>query len=126
MGNKCKFSVDGIACLLERSFKGMYSHKHKRAAFCYKIGVCIQTVWIYRPFLCSNWPDLKIFRNALKHGLLCCECIEADNGYKAKDPKCMRAPGYAKFLDNKHRQKRIIRLENSMRPLINKSSSTKY
>lgn len=43
--------------------------------------------WVYAPFLCGTWPDIKIFRNKFTLVLLDCEYVVVDNGYQ-----------YAKFI----------------------------
>jgi hypothetical protein len=51
----------------------------------YEVAICIQTgdiVWIYGPFPCGKWPDIKIFRWNLKLCLAPVEMVEADRGYK--------------------------------------------
>ena len=46
------------------------------------------------PFKCGKWPDIKIFRSALKHLLLPQEKVEADAGYRG-DRK-VRHPGHVR------------------------------
>jgi hypothetical protein len=93
--------------LLDRRyfFIGLYSHKFKKAALRYELGVCIRTgdlVWIHGPFPAGDWNDLAIFLNAIKYYLLPGECVEADDGYKAEDPAVVRAPGAVRFMEDKH------------------------
>jgi hypothetical protein len=40
-------------------------------------------VWIYGPFPCDSWPDLKIFRSNLKIKLAPREKLEADKATEA-------------------------------------------
>ena len=103
--NKCKVSVDGVDCLAEGSFKAFYSHKFKKAALRYELAVCIRTgdlVWIHGPFPCGDWPDINIFRDAIKGHLLPGECVEADDGYKADDPSVVRAPSAPRYMEDTH------------------------
>lgn len=104
VGNKCKVTVDGVDCLAEGSGKAFYSHKFKKAAFRYELGVCIRTgdiVLIHGPFPPGDWPDLNIFRDAIKEALELGECVEADDGYRAEDPACVRAPSAPRFMEDK-------------------------
>jgi hypothetical protein len=105
VGNKCKVTVDGVDCLVGGTFIGLYSHKFKKAALRYELGVCIQTgdlVWIRGPFPAGDWNNLAIFLDAIKHYLFPGECVEADDSYKAEDPAIVRAPGAVRFMEDKH------------------------
>ena len=42
-------------------------------------------VWVYGPFPCGAWPDLKMFRRKLMHMLEFGECVEADKGYMGEE-----------------------------------------
>lgn len=56
--------------------------------------MCIQTghiVWVNGPFPCGAWPDIKIFRSALKYQLPAGEKVEADAGYRGEN-QCIRTP----------------------------------
>ena len=71
--------------------KSLFSHKFKRAGLRYEIAVCATTgeiVWVHGPFPCGSFPDLRIFRLALK-GLLQAtnEKAIADRGYR--DETCI-------------------------------------
>jgi len=103
IGNKCKVTVDGVDCLAQGTFKAFYTQKLNKSALRYELAVCIRTgdlVWIHGPFPCGDWPDLNIFRDAIKHQLLPGECVEADDGYKAEDPLVVRAPGAARYMED--------------------------
>lgn len=80
-------SVDGTDFLIYEPtpfWTGWYSHKFNGPALRYEVAICIQTgdiVWIHGPFAAGAWPDVKIFRHALKNLLERGERVEADNGY---------------------------------------------
>jgi len=105
VGNKCKITVDGVDCFMKGNKKQFYTKKLNKSAMRYELGVCIRTgdlVWINGPFPPGDWNDLDIFRNALLHMLEDGECVEADDGYKAEDPRVVRAPGAVRFMEDKH------------------------
>lgn len=93
----CKVTVDGTDCRIfePKPFNSKwYSHKFKKAGLRYEVAVCIKTgdiVWINGPFPCGQWPDLKIFRRALKYLLGDGEMVEADLGYRG-EPNFVRTP----------------------------------
>ena len=75
-----------------RSFK---THKFKQAGLRYEIALCILTgdiVWVMGPFPCGDWPDINVFRYALKHQLGPSERVEADDGYIGEDPIKTKVP----------------------------------
>ena len=80
--------MDGTDCKIQQptpSSKKWYSHKFKSAGLWWEVVVCIKTgdiVWIYGPFPCGKWPDIKIYRRRLKHMLRPGEMVEADAGYR--------------------------------------------
>jgi hypothetical protein len=87
IGNACLVSVDGTDFQIYQwkpFWRGWFSHKFKGPGVRYEVGLCIMTghiVWIHGPFPCGKWPDLKIFRNALKQQLSPGEKVQADLGY---------------------------------------------
>lgn len=109
VGNTCKVTIDGVDCFVEGSNKAFYTKKLNKSAIRYELGVCIRTgdlVWIHGPFPCGDWNDLSIFRSAMKSQLPPGECVEADDGYIAEDPQVVRAPGAARFMEDKHWHKK--------------------
>ena len=97
--NDCLVSVDGTDCKIPLQItnpKAFYSHKFKGSGLRYEVGVCIMTghiVWVMGPFPCGDWPDINIFRYALKHRLDPFERVEADDGYVGEDPANIKVPG---------------------------------
>ena len=90
IGNVALVSVDGTYFQIYQwmpFWKGWYSHKFKGPGVRYEVGLCIQTgkiIWIHGPFPCGRWPDLKIFRSAMKHQLSVGEKVVADKGYRGE------------------------------------------
>jgi hypothetical protein len=69
----------------------------------YEVAVCIKTgdiVWINGPFPCSDWPDIKIFRQALQYELAENERVEADDGYLGDDPRLIKVPKGQQYLES--------------------------
>ena len=48
--------------------------------------------WINGPYPCKDWPDVNIFRDALKGNLELGERVEADDGYLGESPWVARVP----------------------------------
>lgn len=100
IGNACLVSIDGTDFQIyqwQPFWTGWYSHKFKGPGVRYEVGVCILTgdiVWIHGPYPCGRWPDLKIFRSALK-GLLAAagggEKVAADKGCRGES-QCIVTP----------------------------------
>ena len=68
------------------------SHKYKKPAVRYELGVCIKSgnlCWIHGPFPAGSYPDITIFRHALKQQLGKYEFVEADDGYRGEPTKCL-------------------------------------
>ena len=90
IGNMCLVSVDGTDFQIYQwkpFWRGWFSHKFKGPGVRYEVGLCIMTghiVWIHGPFPCGKWPDLKIFRNAMKQQLSPGEKVQADLGYRGE------------------------------------------
>lgn len=60
-----------------------WSHKFNGPGLRYEIAICIRTgdiVWAHGGVPCSEWPDLRLFRNALLGSLRPGEKIIADRG----------------------------------------------
>jgi hypothetical protein len=90
VGNVALVSIDGTDFEIyqwQPFWTGWYSHKFKGPGLRYEVGLCILTgdiVWIHGPFPCGRWPDLKIFRSALKNALPPGEKVVANLGYRGK------------------------------------------
>ena len=86
-GSCCLVTVDGTDFAVYEPFPfdpGFFSHKLRRAAVRYEIGICIQTgdiVWVNGPFKAGDWPDLRIARAGLIWELRDGEYYLADGGY---------------------------------------------
>lgn len=97
--NDCLVSVDGTDCEIQRQAacpEAFHSHKHLGPGLRYELAICILTgdiVWVIGPFPCGDWPDVSIFRFALKQLLEEHERVEADDGYVGEDPANVKVPG---------------------------------
>ena len=111
IGNDCLTSVDGTDCLIPRvkgQGKAFHSHKFDGPGLRYEIAVCILTgwiVWVMGPFPCGDWPDISIFRFALKEMLDENERVEADDGYRGEDPLHAKVP---KSMVHGHDEKMLV------------------
>ena len=64
--------------------------------------------WIHGPFLAGKWPDISIFRDALKHYLGKHERVEADDGYRGEAPGKVKYPAsFANPIENEYMQQRV-------------------
>ena len=90
VGKRCKISVDGTDFRLQQQYprRRHYTHKFKTSGYRYEVAVCIQSgdiVWINGPFPAGAFPDINIFRRALKQKLLQArEKAQADLGYRGE------------------------------------------
>ena len=67
--------------------KSCRPYKFKGAGLRYEVGVSIQmghVVWVNGPYPCGRWPDIKIFREDLKHMLDDGEMVIANAGYRGE------------------------------------------
>ena len=90
--------------------KAWFSHKFGGPGVRYEVGVCILTgwiVWVLGPFPCGDWPDISIFRFALKNMLEPNERVEADDGYVGEDPLHVKAP--ASMVHDQDEKRKIMR-----------------
>ena len=83
-------SVDGTDFRIPQQSeqKVCYSHKFKKSGYRYEVALCIATgeiVWTNGPYPCGAYPDINIFRRALK-GMLrqVNEKALADLGYRGE------------------------------------------
>ena len=111
VGNDCLTSVDATDCMIPRvkgQGKAFNSHKFDGPGLRYEIAVCILTgwiVWLMGPFPCGDWPDISIFRFALKEMLDENERVEADDGYLGEDPLHAKVP---KSMVHGHDEKMLV------------------
>lgn len=89
--NNAYLTIDGTDVPIQEPSpwsRHWYSHKLHGAGLRYEIGVSLQgyIVWANGPFPCGQYPDVKIFREALK-ARLGDEMVIADRGYR--DDKCL-------------------------------------
>lgn len=94
VGFKQKITVDGTDFLCHppndgSSRRSWYSHKFKKPAVRYELGVSIQSgdiVWVNGPWRAGSYPDISIFRlGGLRDKLLeNNERAEADLGYRGE------------------------------------------
>lgn len=111
-------TVDGVDCPVYEvdsypQNRRWYSHKFKSAGVRYEVGVCIQTgdiCWINGPFMCGRWPDINIFRVALKRRLHARELVVADRGYRG-DSKCRTPYHIVSRTDQRAMNKALARHE---------------
>ena len=78
--------------------KPFHSHKFKKSALRYEVGVGIKSgdiCWWWGPFEPGIWNDNMIFQSALVHELEEGEWVETDAGYKASAPEHVKCPGTA-------------------------------
>jgi hypothetical protein len=93
VGNLCLISVDGTDFRIYNTlpfWTGWFSHKFKGPGLRYEVALNIMTgdiVWIHGPFPCGKYPDITIFRSALKQELPNNEKAEADLGYRGEAAK---------------------------------------
>lgn len=76
--------------------KPFFSHKFKKSALRYEVGVGIKSgdiCWWWGPFEPGIWNDNMIFQSALVHELEEGERVETDAGYKASAPEHVKCPG---------------------------------
>ena len=93
--NDCLISVDGTDFRIAEYGRLFYSHKFKKSALRYEVGICILTgdiVWTNGPYEPGIWNDIMIFRNALKSNLGEKERVEADDGYVGEAPTHIKCP----------------------------------
>ena len=86
-GKAAKVTVDGTDFETVEYYpfnKGRRSHKLNRPALRYEVGISIATCYIVHingPFLCGEWPDLRVARRWLHRRLEHNEYYLADSGY---------------------------------------------
>lgn len=93
-------------------WSGWFSHKFKGPGLRYEIGLAIQSgdiVWVNGPFPCGQFPDIAIFRRALKNKLMQTgERAEADLGYRG-EPLTIDLPNEGCFTHNQKYIKQVVR-----------------
>ena len=88
------------------------SHKfNKKSGLRYEVAVDILRgfiVWIRGPFPAGAWPDISIFRHALKDHLDTHERVEADDGYRDESPGKVTYPAsFTNPTENEAMQQRV-------------------
>ena len=103
-------TVDGTDYEGPELGRNWYSHKFKRSAVRYEIGLCILTgdiCWVSGPYEAGAWPDIKIFRDSLMSHLEKGERVEADDGYIGEHPQWIKCPkGFANLEETEFVQQR--------------------
>ena len=113
IGNVCLVSVDGTDFKNQEPtpfWAGWHSRKFNGPGLRYEVAICIcsgDVVWIHGPFLCGRWPDLCIFRNALKNELGIGEKAEADKGHRG-EPEHVSVPDCNAFLNAVARRQKAL------------------
>lgn len=88
-------SFDGVDCRIREPIPfscNWHSYKFSGPGVRYEVAVSIKKpniVWVNGAFPCGTYPDLRIFRKALKQKLLLDKLIVADGDYS--DVKCFLA-----------------------------------
>ena len=106
-GRPAKITVDGtdFKTIEYRPFNtGRCSHKLNGPGFKYEIALACKTGYIVHyngPFLCGDWPDLRIACNKLHHMLPRGEYYLCDGGYC-----CQHSPGITNKIFQKKNFKR--------------------
>ena len=113
-GNSALLSVDGsdfrinLGSMQVRKISSWISHKFKKPALRYEVGVCIKTgliCWIHGPFPAGKYNDIKIFKSSLMNALDDDEMVECDDGYPGQDGvNCLR-PIFCNMFDKKRTRK---------------------
>ena len=110
-GNDCLISVDGTDFRVAENGRKFYSHKFKKSALRYEIGLCILTgdvVWLNGPYVAGSHNDITIFRDCLLSHLDHNERVEADDGYRGEHPEFVKCPaGFSNPADNLKMQQRV-------------------
>ena len=96
-GNDCLLSVDGTDVRIALHVcKKFYSHKTKKSALRYEVGLCIKTgdiCWVNGGYPCGEMNDDMVFNGALVHELEEGERVETDGGYRGSAPRHVKCPG---------------------------------
>ena len=88
-------SVDGTDFRIPHSGRRFYTKKFNASGLRYEVALCIKSgkiVWVIGPYECGSWPDINIFRNALRSELDDGERVEADDGYVGDAPQHVKCP----------------------------------
>lgn len=89
-------SIDGTDIRVPEKGPDWWSHKFKKSAVRYEVGVGIKTgdiCWFSGPYQAGVWPDVEIFRASLVSFLDPYERVEADDGYIGEAPLRVMCPG---------------------------------
>ena len=110
--NDCILSVDGTDCSIRQHGPQFASHKFKgKSALRYEVALGIlkgDISWLHGPFPAGAWPDINIFRHALKNHLDENERVEADDGYLGEAPGKVKCPAsFTNPVENEGMQSRV-------------------
>lgn len=97
----CLLSVDGVDFEIEEPYPYVrnisnvwYSHKFKGPGLRYEIAIAIKSgdiAWLNGPYPCGKHNDLALFKKSLCTFLEEGERVEADDGYRGKDPDLIKS-----------------------------------
>ena len=120
-------SVDGTDFRMKKqkgeSPKFWWGYKFKKPGVRYEVGISIKhgdIVWIHGPFPCGFYPDIKIFRSALKNWLLDGERVEADDGYIGEAPRYVLCPKSIRCVKPTKEEKKLSQRIRSRQETVNK------
>jgi len=125
-GEDCLVSIDTTDVPIEEPkpfSRKWYSHKFEGAGLRYEIAVSIKKgyiVWVNGPYPCGSYPDISIFRHALKHYLEKDERVEADDGYRGDEPAYCKTPGGFSSRSEGTEARQIRRRVRSRHETVNK------
>lgn len=106
VGNDCMLQVDGTDCKATNQGvcpKAFYSFKFKSSGLRYEVANNIITddiCSITGPMPPGDWPDVEVFRFALKGDLDENERVETDDGYIGEDPCFTKCPGGIRSMED--------------------------
>lgn len=110
--NDCLLSVDGTDFRIPNHGPQFASHKYKgKSALRYEVALDIlkgELAWHHGPFPAGAWPDISIFRHALKYHIDENERVEADDGYIGEAPEKVKCPAsFVNPAENEEMQQRV-------------------
>lgn len=93
-------TVDGTDCRIPEAGTDWFSHKFRKSAVRYEVGLSIlgqYICWVSGPHQPGLLNDLEIFRGGLLTHLEDYERVEADDGYIGEAPMYVSCPGMVTF-----------------------------
>ena len=91
MDHAAKVTLDGTDCRIREPAPfntKWYSHKFRGPGLRYEIGLCNVSghiVWVSCPYLCGEYPNLKIACEGIMHLFEEGKVLVADGGYKGEE-----------------------------------------